>query len=113
MKKKFVSFLIFFIFFVISIMGSRLALAEEKISSAAPLKYDEMLTLYQYPFPFDKYKFSSQGKNLEMAYMYLVPKKQNSPTVLLYMERISMELTGMRQLKCYLLWVSVLLFLIK
>lgn len=83
MKKKFVSFLIFFIFFVISIMGSRLALAVDKIRSAESLKYDEMLTSYQYPFPFDKYKFSSQGKNLEMAYMYLVPKKQNSPTVLL------------------------------
>ena len=35
------------------------------------LSFDKYLTGYSYPFKLHKYKFQSQGKDLEMTYMYL------------------------------------------
>ena len=37
--------------------------------------YDKFLTNYTYPFEVYTYSFSSQGKDMKMAYMYLKPKK--------------------------------------
>ena len=42
-------------------------------SSNSTLAYDKMLDGYEYPFPVQRYSFSSQGQSLEMAYMYLAP----------------------------------------
>ena len=38
------------------------------------LSFDESLSAYQYPYEVSRYRFSSQGESLEMAYMYLAPK---------------------------------------
>lgn len=48
-------------------------LAETKPEN--PIIYDKHLRNYIYPFAVKKYKFYSQGKYLEMAYMYLMPNK--------------------------------------
>ena len=37
--------------------------------------YDKFLSNYKYPFQVYTYSFSSQGKDMKMAYMYLRPKK--------------------------------------
>ena len=37
--------------------------------------YDKFLSNYKYPFEVYTYSFSSQGKDMKMAYMYLKPKK--------------------------------------
>ena len=37
--------------------------------------YDKFLSNYKYPFEVYTYSFSSQGKDMKMAYMYLRPKK--------------------------------------
>ena len=46
------------------------------------LAYDARLTGYTYPFEVSFYSVSSQGKSLEMAYMYLEGDK-NKPVVIL------------------------------
>lgn len=48
-------------------------LARTKVES--PTIYDKNLSNYEYPFVVKKYKFYSQGKSLEKAYMYLMPNK--------------------------------------
>lgn len=47
------------------------------------ITYDKNLTGYEYPFKVKKYKFQSQGKNLEMAYMHLVSRHSNKGIVTL------------------------------
>ena len=50
--------------------------------SDTPVSYDKMLTKYPYPFEVHRYRFTSQGQALEMAYMYL-PARGGKPVVML------------------------------
>ena len=43
----------------------------QDINNVNTLSFDKNLSGYDYPFKILKYKFESQGKELEMAYMYL------------------------------------------
>ena len=43
----------------------------QDINNVKTLSFDKNLSGYDYPFKILKYKFESQGKELEMAYMYL------------------------------------------
>ena len=57
--------------------------ASPALSQDSPEKFDKRLTDYQYPFPVSVYQFSSQGHDLEMAYMYLPAKDKSKPVVTL------------------------------
>ena len=47
------------------------------------LSFDKRLSGYDYPYPVQTYEFTSQGQDLEMAYMHLPPTREGQPTVLL------------------------------
>ncbi len=47
------------------------------------ISYDKNLTGYKYPFKVQNYKFQSQGKNLEMAYMHLMSNHSSKKVVTL------------------------------
>ena len=47
------------------------------------ISYDKNLTGYKYPFKVKNYKFQSQGKNLEMAYMHLMSNHSSKKVVTL------------------------------
>ncbi len=53
------------------------------LSQESQLKFDKRLTQYEYPFSVSTYQFSSQGHDLEMAYMYLPAKNKSKPVVTL------------------------------
>lgn len=59
--------------------GVPIAMAESNHKAQAADGFDEMLSSYQYPFAVDTYRFVSQGTSLEMAYMYLEPKRSALP----------------------------------
>ena len=48
------------------------------------ISYDKNLTGYKYPFKVQNYKFQSQGKNLEMAYMHLMSNHSSKKVVTLF-----------------------------
>jgi pimeloyl-ACP methyl ester carboxylesterase len=60
-----------------------IAMAESNHKAQMEDGFDEMLSSFQYPFAVDTYRFVSQGTSLDMAYMYLEPKRSALPTVLL------------------------------
>ena len=47
------------------------------------ISYDKNLTGYKYPFKVKNYKFQSQGKNLEIAYMHLMSNHSSKKVVTL------------------------------
>jgi pimeloyl-ACP methyl ester carboxylesterase len=47
------------------------------------LSFDAMLSTYEYPFEVKYHKFSSQGQDLQMAYMYLPPVAADGETIVL------------------------------
>ncbi|GAC16135.1 alpha/beta fold hydrolase [Aliiglaciecola lipolytica] len=51
--------------------------------STSKTAFDQRLSTYEYPFPVARYTFTSQGKALEMAYMYLPATKPNYAVVTL------------------------------
>jgi pimeloyl-ACP methyl ester carboxylesterase len=65
----------------IIICTSPRVLAETKSENL--ITYDKHLRNYKYPFAVKKYKFFSQSKSLEMAYMYLMPNKPEKGIVTL------------------------------
>lgn len=58
---------------IISALTVQTAVANDTEHPSA-LSFDESLSAYQYPHEVSRYRFSSQGESLEMAYMYLAPK---------------------------------------
>ena len=59
--------------------------------------YDKFLSNYKYPFEVYTYSFSSQGKDMKMAYMYFRPKKPQMGFITLLHGKILMELIGKKQ----------------
>ncbi len=59
--------------------------SESSDSHPAPdtVAFDERLTDYEYPYPVSFFDFQSQGKALQMAYMYLPPVDEEKPVVVL------------------------------
>ena len=47
------------------------------------VSFDKKLSGYDYPFKLNRYKFQSQGKDLDMAYMYLPTSNSNKGVVTL------------------------------
>src|SRR5688500_7829523 len=67
-------------------MIRRLTLAAALLAAlaAAPVALaDPMLADFDYPFPVQRFDFSSQGQDLSMAYMDVQPDKPNGRTVVL------------------------------
>jgi len=56
--------------------------AEAAAPPAPAVAYDARLTQYAYPYDVKMHRFTSQGQDLEMAYMHL-PARDGKPTVLL------------------------------
>ena len=54
-------------FILISIFSFYITLSSLYTADINNISYDKNLTGYKYPFKVQKYKFQSQGKNLEMV----------------------------------------------
>lgn len=52
-------------------------------NSLTRLEFDKRLSTVEYPFEVKMFSFSSQGNDLEMAYMFLPPKEEK-PVVTLF-----------------------------
>ena len=59
------------------------ALAADSLPAPTPPAFDALLQGYHYPYPVQRYKFSSQTVELEMAYLDVAPAGKPTGTVVL------------------------------
>ncbi len=70
----FARFLTFYACTLITLISaSQTALAQAQTQDSAHISYDARLSTYEYPFEVKYHTFTSQGQDLQMAYMYLPP----------------------------------------
>ncbi len=58
--------------------------AESMVDATGKPVYDSKLTGFPYPYPVQEYAFRTQGEDLWMAYMDVVPKTPNGKTAVLF-----------------------------
>ncbi len=67
-------YLVIFLLTIVLLVVSKDTLSK-RTQNTGIQSYDKFLSNYKYPFEVYPYSFSSQGKDMKMAYMYLKPKK--------------------------------------